>query len=169
MNEQDSNFEPLVKLLALKRHEVPPPGYFNNFSSQVVERIRHHESAKGEGMLGTLFAEAPWLLRFVRIFDTQPAVAGTFASALFLLLVGGIVYTDYSPANNPESLMSSQSDQTPASSPLVVSSGFLDQPGPATPDQASSTNPVYSFGSGDSSFGGQNSMFQLQPAGFTTH
>ena len=171
MNEENSNFEPLVKLLALKRHEVPPPGYFNSFSSQVVERIRHNESARGEGFLGTLFAEAPWLLKFVRIFETRPAIAGTFASALFLLLVGGIVYNnDIAPANNAEVLMTSQPEQNGASSPLVAStSGFLDQSGSSSSDQVSSTNPVYSLGSGNSEFGGQNAMFQLQPVGFTTH
>ncbi len=33
MNESEHNFQDLKRLLKLKRHEVPPPGYFNNFSS----------------------------------------------------------------------------------------------------------------------------------------
>jgi hypothetical protein len=170
MNEQDSNFEPLVKLLALKRHEVPPPGYFNSFSSQVVERIRSNESARGEGAWGSLFTEAPWLVKFIRIFDNQPVFAGIFASALFLLLVGGIVYSDFSPANPGEPLMTSQPEQSSAGSPLaVVTSGFPDQSAAASSEQISSTNPVYSLGSGDSTFGDRNSMFQLQPAGFSPH
>jgi len=155
-------------LLALKRHEVPPPGYFNNFSRRVVEHIRHNESAKGEGVLGTLFAEAPWLMKFVRIFDTRPAVAGSFASVLFLLLVGVIVYTDFFPANNPESMLTVPPVENNVSSPLVaVSHEFFDQSVAASADQVSSTNPVYTLGSADSAFGGQGSM--LQPVGFTIH
>jgi hypothetical protein len=44
MNETEQNFEELKKLLTIKRHEVPPPGYFNHFSGQVISRIRAGEA-----------------------------------------------------------------------------------------------------------------------------
>jgi len=141
--------DPLLKLLTLKRHEVPPPGYFNNFSSQVVTRIRLGDSANSEGVLGTMFV-----------------VAGVFASVLFLLLVVGIVYSDYSTPTNPENFMQSQAEQiSPISTVASVTPGFLDQSVPAPSGLVSSTNPVFSFEPVDSQSGGQNSL--LQPVGYT--
>jgi hypothetical protein len=164
MNEQETNFDPLLKLLALKRHEVPPPGYFDKFAGQVTTRIRLGESGGTEGLLGTVFSEAPWLLRFIQVFNARPAIAGVFASLLFLLLVASIVYSDH-PSANPENLMPAEAMQSSSSSPLaVVTSGFLDQSVPAQSDLVSSTNPVLSFEPNSSPFGGQNSL--LQPASF---
>jgi hypothetical protein len=167
MNEQEANFEALGRLLALKRHEVPPPGYFNNFSTQVITQIRLGETAKDDGPFGRLFVEAPWLLKFIRVFEAKPAYAGAFASVLFLLLVAGIVYS-----NNPdvatETFVPAASASTSSSgsaSLAAVNTGFLDQSMPQTSGLVSSTNPVLSLEPSSSPFGGQNPL--LQPVGFT--
>ena len=89
MDEND-NFESLRRLLSLKRHEVPPPGYFDSLSSQIISRIRLGEH-RGLHVGSAVFQQAPWLGRFVRLFETKPAFAGAFACALCLLLVFGIV------------------------------------------------------------------------------
>jgi len=44
MNENENNFESLRRLLAHKRHETPPPGYFNSFSGQIIACIRAGEA-----------------------------------------------------------------------------------------------------------------------------
>ncbi len=168
MNEPETNFEPLTRLLSLKRHEVPPPGFFNNFSSRVIAQIRVEESSKAEGLFGRLFYEAPWLLKFFRTFEAKPAYAGGFASVLFLLLVAGIVYSDHpevtteSFAPAPESASVAPSVSSPFA---VATAGFLDQSASQSSGLVSSTNPVLSLEPSSSPFGGQNPLFQ--PVGFT--
>ena len=91
MNEDLQNFESLRRLLALKRHEVPPPGYFNNFSRQVIARIRASEAEDSASLWEHLLAGVPWLLNWLQSLETKPAFAGSFATALCVLLVFGAV------------------------------------------------------------------------------
>jgi hypothetical protein len=169
MNERDANFEPLCRLLALKKFEVPPPGYFNNFSDQVITQIRLGESVKDSSWLTRLFVEAPWLLKFFRMFEAKPAYAGTFASVLFLFLVAGIVYSDYSdhPETTAENFLPAGATTAApgGSSLLTVTPAFLGQSTSQSSGLVSGTNPVSSFDSGGSPFGGQNPP--LQTVGFT--
>ena len=87
MSENEQDFDALRRLLALKRHEIPPPGYFENFSSQVVARIRAGDTA----------ADLPLLLRFLQWFERRPALPVTFASSLCLVLLYGIVTVQQIP------------------------------------------------------------------------
>ena len=89
MNENQQNFESLRRLLALKRHETPPPGYFNNFSRQVMARIRAGE-AEASVSLSERFG-MPWLLKWLQGAETTPMFAGSFATVLCLLLLFGAV------------------------------------------------------------------------------
>ena len=164
MNESETHFEQLSRLLSLKGREVPPPGYFNGFSSRVIHRIRQGEAAKADGFLARLFEEAPWLLRFIRSFEARPAYAGTIVSVLFLLLVAGIVYSDH-PEVATETLMPTTAAATGGSPLAVVTPNFMEQAPSQSADFVSSTNPVLSLDPGASAFGGQNSL--LQPVGFT--
>ncbi|MGP8220394.1 MAG: hypothetical protein ACLQPI_13220, partial [Limisphaerales bacterium] len=94
MNENENNFESLRRLLALKRHEVPPPGYFNTFSSRVLQRIRAGQSQPSTHFVDELSAQAPWLAKLLQVFDVKPVFACGFAGALCLLLMIGIVYAE---------------------------------------------------------------------------
>ncbi|MGH7978618.1 MAG: hypothetical protein ACREE6_04540 [Limisphaerales bacterium] len=87
MSENENDFEALRRLLALKRYEVPPPGYFDDFSGIVIGRIRAAQAAR----------QAPLLLRLLQAFEAKPAYPVAFASALCTLLLFGIVSVEQSP------------------------------------------------------------------------
>ena len=93
MNLDTQDFEPLRRLLALKRHEVPPPGYFNGFSKQVIARIQAGERPETQGFVERLLGEAPWLQRLWAALEAKPVVAGACTVAACALLVGGVVYS----------------------------------------------------------------------------
>ena len=94
MKPEQENFDQLLRLLKLKRYEQPPPRYFNDFSSRVIERIRAGGADAREGMFGNLFMEAPWLQRLFMAFETKPAVAWMFGLAVCALVVSGVVYSE---------------------------------------------------------------------------
>ncbi len=143
--DENENFESLRRLLALKRHEVPPPGYFHNFSSQVINRVRRNEHDSADATQDGFYGVS-WLRQFVRLFETKPAFAGAFACALCLLLVFGIVN-----AERPD-FQTSASDQPFAStaagnSPPVatVSPVDLSQTSSQPMLALNNTNPVLSL------------------------
>jgi hypothetical protein len=99
MSENENDFEALRRLLALKRHEIPPPGYFEDFSGFVIGRIRASEAAR----------ELPWLLRLLQAFEAKPAYPVALASALCTLLLFGIVSVEQSPVLASNSIYPSNS------------------------------------------------------------
>jgi len=88
------NFEQLRKLLTLKRHEQPPPGYFHNFSREVIVRIKAGES--GETAVSAWWAwEGSWLQRVWGAFEARPVVAGAFGVAVCgFFVAGALISTD---------------------------------------------------------------------------
>ena len=156
MNENENNFESLRRLLALKRRETPPPGYFNDFPSQVLQRIHSGQTEISANLFEELFDHAPWLAKFLHVFDARPVFAGGFAVALCLLLLLGIVYVER-PDFTPQPLLQVADSST---SLAAVSPTVLAQPA----DQigiVSSTNPVFSLQPVASPFGQQNPLAQM--------
>jgi len=151
MNENENNFESLRRLLVLKRHEMPPPGYFENFSSQVTARIRAGEGRASEHQ----GIKLPWFFRLLSAFEAKPAFAGAFASALCLLLVFGIFVAERPDSVTQPLLAQSQLDSSGVVSPLssVSSSGFDAAPA-VQPGFFSSTNPVPNTQLASSQLGG---------------
>src|SRR6266496_3671700 len=99
MHEQE-NFDSLRRLLALKRHEQPPPRYFQDFSGHVIARLRAGERVDRSGFWESLSWEAPWLQRLWGAFETKPILAGALGMLVCGVLVAGIARSER--AVNPE-------------------------------------------------------------------
>ncbi|MDR3456324.1 MAG: hypothetical protein P4N60_02670 [Verrucomicrobiae bacterium] len=124
MNENENNFKDLKNLLKLKRHEVPPPGFFNHFSDGVIARIREGEDGRAGSFAERLNDSAPWLVRFLRVFEAKPGVIGGFATSLCLMLLFGVVLAERSESG-PQNFMTASSTSSQAdpavSSPALAS------------------------------------------------
>ena len=128
MSENTENFERLRRLLALKRHEQPPPRYFIDFSSQVIARIKRGERTEGAPVIERLFWEAPWLQRIWGAFETKPILAGIFGVAVCGLLMTGVIYSDrtdslpvdLAPVADADSTPLALANVTAADHPLVA-------------------------------------------------
>lgn len=110
MENENENFDQLTKLLSLKKHEQPPPGYFNKLPSNVISRIRA-EKAVDFSPVAKLRSEAPWLLRFWEALDTKPLFAGAVGAAACALVLVGVYH-----AESPRGI-------TKAAAPLGASAG----------------------------------------------
>ena len=96
-------FPQLRRLLALKRHEQPTPGYYHGFSSQVIARIRAGERGVPDNFLQRLLSQAPWLERSWAGFANRPTLAGAFGAGVCALLVSMVIFSE---SNEPASFNS---------------------------------------------------------------
>ena len=109
MTPESDDFEDLRMLLALKRHEQPPPGYFTYFSAKVIARIEIQEAA----------AQLSWWRRLLSGTDVKPALVCAYSLTVAGLLAVGL------------GLVSSE-DGTTAGLPLMPTPTLVDLPATAT-------------------------------------
>jgi hypothetical protein len=128
MSRDNEDFGSLRRLLALKRHEQPPPGYFEGFSVQVITRIKSGERVD-ESVLARLFWEAPWLQRLWGALEAKPIMAGAFGAAACGLLVFGVIYSERIDVKSTDNLAGLQTptsdviqlaDFSPSEQPLPI-------------------------------------------------
>src|SRR2546427_5008 len=72
----------LLRLLALKRHERPPPGYFDDFAQKIIAQIEAGEAAR----------EMSWWQRVLAQFDARPILACAYGVAIGAALVIGVSF-----------------------------------------------------------------------------
>ena len=139
MNPAPENSDRLRKLLALKRHEPPPPGYFNLFSDKIIARIE---------------AEGPcirisWWQRLFPELDAKPVLACAYGLVIMGLLAIGVgasqsLDTEETAAPNLGRPWFAQAPASDAMLPVSVPVAQASLTGQTNP--ASSVNPVISSG-----------------------
>jgi len=99
MNPDQEDYEELRRLLALKRHEQPPPGYFEHFSPQVISRIESGEQARAHGFWARFFREAAWAGRPWSQLGFKPVLAGALGLAACGLVMIGLASSGGNPGD----------------------------------------------------------------------
>jgi len=125
MSPIPDDFEQLRRLLALKRHEQPPPGYFHGFSRQVIVRIQAGDlGAPAQASVWSL-SGGSFLQRIWATFDARPVLAGAFGVAVCGFFVVGALMSD-NTSNATANQLPSQPVQIGQASPV------WEQPKPET-------------------------------------
>jgi hypothetical protein len=163
MNENQSNFESLRRLLALKRHEMPPAVFFDGFSKRVIARIRAGEAETPPSLSERLSDQVPWLLKFLQAFEAKPVFAGAYASALCLLLIAGVIFAER-PEPGPQASLESMPQASPLLAPTTLAA-LPQQPVNQLLIADNSTNPVFNFQPNTSPFG--QIPFGAQPVSYS--
>jgi len=88
MAAEENNFDELRKLLVLKRHEQPPPGYFEDLPDNIMRRIHAGDTA----------ADLPWLVRLFQYRFVRSAFVGSLGTALAALMVYGVISSQQTTA-----------------------------------------------------------------------
>lgn len=90
MIDESQSFQGLQRLLALKRHETPPPGYFDRLPFRVMARIEAQEMAN----------ETPWWKSLLALLATPQGLRGV--NALVVAGLGLIGVSLFHVATAPE-------------------------------------------------------------------
>jgi len=137
MNSSPEEFDRLKKLLVLKRHEPPPPGYFNQFSDKIIARI------EAEG----LHDQISWWQRLFPNLEAKPVLACAYGLVITGLLAIGVgvsqsLENEETAAQNLGPPWFAQAPTSDAMLPVNVSVPQTSLAGQTNP--ASSVNPVIS-------------------------
>ena len=154
---QSQDFEKLQRLLKLKRHELPPPRFFNDFSGKVTDRIRAGDVGRLESFQDVI-GQTPWLQRIWQVLEGKPLVSGAFAAAGCGLMLAGLFLTGKVPNTLP-ALAGGGNKPEPLPQPSLFATNQV-----GMPTLASSTNPAVVL-PGGSLFGAMPSIQTMQVSG----
>lgn len=120
MSPIPDDFEQLRRLLALKRYEQPPPGYFNGFSRQVIVSIKAGNLGNGSEASFWSFGAGSFFQRLWSTVDARPVFAGAFGVAVCgFFVVGALLSDNGSTATAADSSIPSVSPRLPVAEATV--------------------------------------------------
>lgn len=152
MNPEPENFETLRKLLALKRHETPPPGYFSELPRKIWTQIEREP------------VRLSFWERFFPNVGVSPAFAYSFGLLACAALFFGVGYTlKTSPQGSLVRPVAIENREI-ALPRLATRDGVGMTLAPARGVEMASTNPVFNGEPLPSLFNGMN--LRVQQAGY---
>ena len=124
MSSHPEEFTKLRKLLAFKRYEQPPPGYFDHLRQKVASRLEAEE----------LVEYSSWWQWLVEKFDAKPVLACVYGAVVSGLLLAGF-------------RLSLVFENEVAATPIFSGPWLAVTPGssPAFPDDLDQTNPLETY------------------------
>ena len=114
MSKDPENFDPLLKLLALKQYEQPPPGYFDQLSQEISARVNAGASDRTV-LMQAVDGELGWLARIRTFLEAKPILVGACGMAVLAVMLSSLFR---SPAGDP------------ASEDLLAGGGLTSTPAP---------------------------------------
>jgi hypothetical protein len=156
MNTGPEEFEKLRKLLKLKRYEQPPPGYFNHFSSLIINRIEK------EGEPQEISVDAPWLRKIFGMFESSPVFSGLFGAAVCGLVIFGIA-----AANHPTKLQATTISEVTTASVDTSANDVAFNGSSHAAVSGRSTDPIFASNALGTPFG-SGITASVQPVAFST-
>jgi hypothetical protein len=91
MSSDPENFDPLLRLVAIKKYEQPPPEYFDLLAQEIRLRLQAMQAERASDPANEL-VEAAWFARLRALFDARPMLAGAFGVLVCGLILSGILY-----------------------------------------------------------------------------
>lgn len=175
MSESQEQFETLRQLLALKRHEVPPPGYHRDLSHRIARRVRaiEQDAAGQNDPKDYLRRISPWLFRLIEFSYARPSLVGFSSLGVFLALaVGAILLNrpDDRPTEDASPLVAQASGGTEAlavpQQTLAAADFMTASSNSSATAETETTNSSLSLQPVGSFLGGSGSLAQPVPVSF---
>jgi len=138
-NDNSNDFDQLRKLLALKRYEIPPPRYFNEFSGQVMARLSRPQRDP-----------LTWWQRLGFMIDLKPAfmcgLGVVICGLLSFGIIGAMQISDSDGGLTARDSFSGSSMANPAIVGIAPATATASEPMSMTPLMAQqSTSPFNQF------------------------
>ena len=143
MTQPPEDFSELRRVLAWKRHESPPPGYFTHFSAKVIARIEAEQLA----------STVPWWRSLLAPLNWQRGLFG--ANVLIVTgvgLVGVSAYQAVQPMAEEENVSWAALPMPGLEQPDRSAEGFLAAPALVAPVSVASGSPALLAGFSGMSF-----------------